>query len=50
VTNHPNGERASKGADQDGRKVGKWFYWNEQGDRRREDYGGEAEDGCLIML
>jgi antitoxin component YwqK of YwqJK toxin-antitoxin module len=50
VTNHNNGQRASKGAYEAGAKVGKWFYWDQAGERRREDNGGEASDGCLIMF
>ncbi len=37
---HPGGESAAKGAYHDGEKVGRWFYWDEQGNRSKECYGG----------
>ena len=48
-TYYENGEPSSKGAYQDGTKTGKWFYWDAQGNRRKEVTGPDAEDGCMWM-
>ncbi len=41
----------SKGAYRDdGTKAGKWFYWDAQGNRRKEVNGADAQDECLIMF
>lgn len=47
---YADGGRKEKGAYSRGEKVGKWFYWDSSGERRKEIYGGEVEDGCLVML
>ncbi|MBX2803644.1 MAG: hypothetical protein KTR31_38555 [Myxococcales bacterium] len=48
---YSNGEMRLKGAyNNAGEKAGKWFYWDEQGNRRKEINGSDAEDECLIMF
>ena len=48
---YANGKPRSKGAyDLDGKKAGKWFYWDEQGNRRKEVNGPAPDDDCLIMF
>jgi hypothetical protein len=46
-----DGVHESKGAYNNGTKVKSWLYWDRQGGKRREKYGGEATQGaCLLML
>jgi antitoxin component YwqK of YwqJK toxin-antitoxin module len=50
-TSFDSGEHESKGDYNDGNKVKTWLFWDRQGHKRKEKYGGQAtEGGCMILL
>ena len=51
VTFHLGGDLAAKGAYHDGQKVGRWLYWDQQGQRSKEQLGGIPLTGrCWLPL
>ena len=48
---YDDGSKAAKGAYAEGQKRGKWFYWDQQGQKRKEKTGGDLSQGrCYLPL